>query len=89
MNKKHFSYPIIGFLFGSFGLYVLALLALIFPFFEALGSILFAPGRILARMLLGSNGSSLDVLLLTIANGILYAILFWAAHALITRSRKG
>lgn len=65
-----------GFLFGTVGLYVLAFLALILPFIESVGNFLFGPGRFLERTFTGPDGSTLEVVLLMIGNGIIYAIIF-------------
>ena len=73
-----------GFLFGTLGLYVLAFFALMLPFVETLTNFLYAPGRFLASQFAGPDGSTLEVILLMLANGILYAAVF----ALISKLRR-
>jgi len=73
-----------GFLFGTLGLYVLAFFALMIPFVETISGFLFAPGRFLASQFAGSDGTTSEVVLLMLANGILYAAVF----ALIAKLRR-
>lgn len=75
MNKA-IKYGLWGFLFGTIGLYALAMLSLMMPFIEMLASPLMYPGRWLGSFINGSDGSTGEVLLLTLFNGILYAVLF-------------
>jgi hypothetical protein len=65
-----------GFAFGTVGLYLLAFLALMAAPIETITSPLMWPGRTVAEALMGAEGSSLEVALLTFLNGIFYAALF-------------
>jgi hypothetical protein len=76
---------VIGFLFGIIGMWILALLALMLPFFEIIGSVLFAPGRWLAAVTAGSNAGTLAVILLMLANGVLYGLIGMGIQALFSR----
>jgi hypothetical protein len=64
-----------GFLFGTLGLWLFALLALITSFFELVGEVFFAPGRLLVTQLFGSSATTPQVLFLFLVNGILYALI--------------
>lgn len=75
-----------GFIFGAVGLYVLAALALITPLFEYLSVPLMYPGRKLAEVIAGAEGSTFDVLLLTLFNGALYAAIFAGVRAIRSAS---
>lgn len=66
-----------GFVFGIVGMYVLAMLSLIFAPIEAASGFLFAPGRYLSERFAGPGASNSEVVLLTLANGIFYAIIFY------------
>lgn len=75
MNKA-LRYGTYGFLFGTIGLYILAMLSLMHPFIELIASPLMYPGRSLGSFIGGADGSTGEVLLLTLFNGVLYAFLF-------------
>lgn len=75
MNKT-LKAAIWGFLFGTVGLFILSALALMLPFFEAIGNVLTAPIKMISARFAGSEGSNGEVFLLTLLNGILYAIIF-------------
>jgi hypothetical protein len=72
MNWKGFA---IGYAFGVVGLWLLALLALMLPFFETIGNVLFYPGRALAAEIAGANASTAEVILLMLINGALYGLI--------------
>lgn len=65
-----------GFIFGTLGLYVLVLFALALPTLESFTHVLTIPGRTVAEKFIGPEGNNIEVLLLTIFNGIVYGILF-------------
>lgn len=65
-----------GFIFGTVGLYILVLFALALPTIESFTHILTIPGRTVAEKFIGPEGNNIEVLLLTIFNGIVYGILF-------------
>lgn len=67
---------ILGFLFGTAGMYLLAMLSLMFQPVEVLTGFLFAPGRFISATFVGSEGSNAAVVLLTLFNGALYAGVF-------------
>lgn len=67
---------VIGFLFGTVGIFALSFLSLISQVFEVAFSPLFWPGRTIAAMFVGSSANDTQVLLLTLCNGVIYAILF-------------
>ena len=75
MNKA-IKYSLLGFFFGTIGLYVLAMVSLMTPILEFLVAPLVYPGRWLGGYIGGADGSTLEVVLLTLFNGILYAFLF-------------
>jgi hypothetical protein len=65
-----------GFLFGTLGMFILAALSLLFAPIELIAMPLFVPGRFAASLFVGSEGSDAQVVLLTIFNGVLYALIF-------------
>jgi hypothetical protein len=67
---------VIGFLFGVVGLFILAALALIVPFFEMILAVLAAPSRAFGLLINGPDGSTLEIIILSLFNGILYALIF-------------
>jgi hypothetical protein len=75
MNKA-LRYGTYGFLFGTIGLYLVAMISLMHPLFELVASPLMYPGRWLGSFIGGADGSTGEVLLLTLFNGVLYAFLF-------------
>jgi hypothetical protein len=75
MNKA-LRYGTYGFLFGTIGLYLVAMISLMHPFIELVASPLMYPGRWLGNFIGGADGSTGEVLLLTLFNGVLYAFLF-------------
>jgi len=79
-NKKMLIW---GFIFGTAGLYILAILSLAIPFVENAASFLFGPGRFLAEKFAGTEGSNVEVLLLTLANGVIYSLIFLGAYRLM------
>lgn len=81
-------YSLAGFLFGALGLYVLAALSLISQVFELIFVPLFTPGRTMSALFVGSEGSNLDVLLLSVFNGLFYALIFYVVGCLLARSKK-
>ena len=78
---------LVGFLLGTIGLWVLALVSLALPPVEALSAPLFAPGRF-AASLLQSGGSLGDggVAVLFLGNGLLYGLLGLGAQAVLRRA---
>jgi len=87
MNKA-IKYGLWGFLFGTIGLYALAMLSLMTPVIEFLVMPLMYPGRWLSSIIAGSQGSTADVIALTLFNGILYAFLFILIR-IITKKTTG
>lgn len=83
--KPPLKYFIIGFLFGALGLYVLSALSLALPFFEVVAGPLFWPGRFLSETFVGSEGSDIVVLLLTLFNGVFYGLVFAIVGFLFTK----
>lgn len=73
---KALKYGTYGFLFGTIGLYILAMLSLMHPLFERLASPVMYPGRLLGERIGGADGSTGEVIILTLFNGLLYAFLF-------------
>lgn len=78
---------ILGVLFGTAGMWILAMLSLVFQPIELLTGPLFAPGRWLSAQTAGADGSmgNLGVALLMGANGLLYGIVGFALHRLLAR----
>lgn len=74
--RKTIKYGTLGFLFGTIGLYILAALSLVHPLIELVVSPLMYPGRWLGGFIGGADGSTLEVIILTLFNGLLYAFLF-------------
>ncbi len=66
---------ILGFLFGTVGVFLLALLSLIHPIFEITVSPLLWPGRFFASILAGSSASTPIVIVLYLCTGVFYAII--------------
>lgn len=77
-----------GFLFGTVGLYILAFFALALPFVESLTNFLYAPGRFLASQFAGPDGSTLEVILLIVANGLVFSAIFVAIAKITSIIRK-
>jgi hypothetical protein len=75
---------IAGFLFGTVGLFVLAALSLISNVFE----IISAPLLFLGKSLAPSNGSTVTVILLTLVNGIFYALVGAAVQFIIRKIKN-
>jgi hypothetical protein len=74
--KMHLAaYALSGFLFGTIGLYMLAILSLMSQTFEMISGPFMAPGRLAAELAVGPNGSDAAVLALTLFNGVFYALL--------------
>ena len=86
--RKYWKGLVFGFLFGTLGLWLLAILSLISQVFEFLSSFLFAPGRALSAALFGAQGSDGAVALLMLANGILYALVGLLIQWIILRAKK-
>jgi hypothetical protein len=89
MKKPYLMSFILGFLFGTAGMYLLAMLSLLFVAAEGIADVFLAPGRYMAEQFAGPQGSDTEVLLLTLFNGILYGLVFlieyWAfQHAVKT-----
>jgi hypothetical protein len=74
--RKAMKYGTLGFFFGTIGLYILAFLSLMLPIFELITAPLTYPGRWLGGFINGADGSTMEVAILTLFNGILYAFLF-------------
>lgn len=74
--RRPLKYALWGFLFGTFGLYALAALSLMSPIIEMIVVPFLYPGRWLAEIIAGSEGTTGDVIVLALFNGILYALLF-------------
>jgi hypothetical protein len=77
-----------GFLFGTLGLFALAALSLISGVAELVFAPLFWPARFLSARLAGAQGSTGEVVLLTLFNGLLYALLFATIVVLLTRKQS-
>lgn len=75
MNKA-VKYGLWGFLFGTVGLYAIAMLSLLTPAIEFLATPLMNPGRWLASIIGGPDGTAGEVIILTLFNGVVYAFLF-------------
>lgn len=74
--NKALKYGTYGFVFGTIGLYILAMFSLMHPLFELFANPLLYPGRWLGTFIGGADGSTFEVILLTFFNGLLYAFLF-------------
>lgn len=64
-----------GFVFGTLGLGLLAMLALALRVFEYIGAVFFAPGRFAASLLTGSAAGDGTVALLFFFSGLFYGVL--------------
>jgi uncharacterized membrane protein len=87
MNTTYWKPLVWGFLFGTVGMYALAMLSLMFQTAELITRPLFVPGRYLSERFAGAEGSTLEVLLLTFANGLFYALLFLLIAVIINAVR--
>jgi len=85
---KALKYARWGFLFGAIGLYALAALSLISPILEKMAAPFLYPGRWLSLLVAGTDGSVVEVILLTLFNGILYAAIF-VLVAIIAKKTTG
>jgi hypothetical protein len=65
----------LGFLFGTGGMFLLAMLSLMFAAAERIANVFFIPGRYMAAQFVGPQGSNTEVFLLTLFNGILYGLI--------------
>lgn len=83
-----FKHGLFGFLFGTLGMFAFSALSLLSQVFEFISAPLFRPGRFLAATFVGSEGSDLAVAMLTISNGILYAIIFILIGMFVRRSKR-
>lgn len=83
-----FKHGLFGFLFGTLGMFAFSALSLLSQVFEFISAPLFWPGRFLAATFVGSEGSDLAVAMLTISNGILYAIIFIVIGMFVRRSKR-
>ncbi len=88
MIQKHQKALIWGFLFGTVGLFLLSALALIFQPVEIVKDWLTIPVRALSQQFAGTDGSNVEVLILTLGNGILYALLFFLVSLIIKRNKN-
>lgn len=72
---------LIGFLFGTVGLWLLAMVNLVFPLAETLTQPLYTFGRSLAEILVrdGSAGNA-EVAVLMLATGVFYGLIGACAH---------
>ncbi len=90
MSRNH-RLAAMGFLFGTFGVYLLAGWALVFPLLEVVAAPLLALGRFAAERLVGPDGTDGEVALLTLLNGVIYMALFvvggWAVGVIRGDSR--
>jgi len=66
---------IAGFLFGTVGIFLLALLSLMFPLMELIASPFLLPGKMFAAALTGPSASTVMVLFLYFCTGIFYALI--------------
>ena len=82
-----FKHGLFGFLFGTLGMFAFSALSLLSQTFEAISAPLFLPGRYLSATFVGSQGSDLAVAILTISNGILYAVIFMFIGMMLRRLR--
>ncbi len=72
---RHRAGLISGFLFGTIGIFLLALLSLMFPLMEMLTAPLLLPGKFFASMLAGSSATTPMVLFLYLLTGVFYAVI--------------
>jgi hypothetical protein len=76
MLKPMHKHALWGFLFGSLGLFVLAMVSMLAAPLETLFAPLFWFGRQLSVAFVGPVGSDLDTALVALANGVFYAAIF-------------
>jgi hypothetical protein len=76
MKKSYFISFMLGFLFGTGEMFLLAMLSLMFAAAERIANVFFIPGRYMAAQFVGPQGSNTEVFLLTLFNGILYGLIF-------------
>jgi hypothetical protein len=88
MKKSYFISFMLGFLFGTVGMYLLAMLSLIFVPAERIANVFFIPGRYMAEQFAGPQGSNIEVLLLTLFNGILYGLVFAIGYGIFQLTAK-
>lgn len=79
---------IYGFLFGTLGVFLLALISLISPIAEMIATPFLWPGRFLASIMTGDTASTWMVLLLYLMTGIMYALIGIIVQ-MIVRALKG
>lgn len=87
MQERFVKPALWGFVFGTAGLFVLGMLSLASNAVAAVSSPLFWPGRTAAAAFVGPVGSNGAVALLTLGNGILYALVFVVMSAVIRAFR--
>lgn len=79
---------LIGFLFGTVGLWIIAALSLAIPYVELAARIFLLPGRYVAGLLFESSIATWGVVLLFLFNGLLYATIGALIHITINAVRK-
>lgn len=89
LSSSPWSGFILGVLFGTAGMWILAMLSLVLQPVELLTAPLFWPGRWLSSLTAGDDGSmgNLGVALLMGANGLLYGGVGALLHVMIKKSR--
>jgi hypothetical protein len=76
-----------GFIFGTLGIFLLAVLSLALPFMEIISMPFLLPGRYLAAMIAGPSASTATVLLLYLLVGIFYAVIGMGIQIAIRAAR--
>lgn len=77
-----------GFLFGTVGIFLIALLSLMLPIVELLATPFLLPGKFFAAVLAGPSASTPMVLFLYLCVGIFYALLGLAIDFLLSFIRN-
>lgn len=76
---------IVGFLFGTVGIFLLALVSLMFPAAEMFAAPLLAPGRYVASVVTGPSASTPMVIFLYLCTGLMYAFVGFVLELLLSR----
>lgn len=80
---------VIGFLFGTIGVFILALLALLHPLFESISAPFLLPGRLLARSIADMTASGWTIVVLYVGTGVFYAFAAVVVQLAAGVARKG
>jgi hypothetical protein len=87
--KKNKKGLIWGFLFGTVGIFLIALLSLMTPIVEIISMPFLMPGRYFSSLITGgSDASDIQVALLYLCTGIFYAIVGMFIQEIIRAMRK-